>query len=131
MNPENLSLFLYQRTVVKKDKTKYTALKASFEDVTFDAYLTKAANEKLTALTITKNITFPMMLTVSDSMYFTKPKKFTNSNGEVKYKDLLIIKDFVSVEQAEFRKKASLHDLAEAIKAGRAEMDDEEIEEEE
>jgi hypothetical protein len=131
MNPETLSLFLYQRTVVKKDKTKYTALKASFEDVTFDAYLTKATNEKLTALMVTKNLTFPMTLTVSDSMYFTKPKKFMDSKGEQHYKDILIIKDFVSVEQAEFRKKASLHDLAEAIKAGRAEMDDEEIEEEE
>lgn len=131
MTPETLSLFLYQRTVVKKDKSKYTALKASFEDVTFDAYLTKATNEKLTALMVTKNLTFPMTLTVSDSMYFTKPKKFTDSKGEQHYKDILIIKDFVSVEQAEFRKKASLHDLAEAIKAGRAEMDDEEIEEEE
>ena len=131
MTPETLTLFLYQRTVVKKDKSKYTALKASFEDVTFDAYLTKATNEKLTALMVTKNLTYPMTLTVEDSMYFTKPKKFTDSKGEQHYKDILIIKDFVSVEQAEFRKKASLHDLAEAIKAGRAEMDDEEIEEEE
>lgn len=131
MKPEPLSLFLYQRTVVKKDKTKYTALKASFEEVTFDAYLTKATNEKLTALMVTKNLTYPMTLTVEDSMYFTKPKKFTDSKGEQHYKDILIIKDFVSVEQAEFRKKASLHDLAEAIKAGRAEMDDVEIEEEE
>lgn len=123
MKTENTTLFLYQRMVEKKDKSgKFPKDKASYEDVSFDANYTKACHEKLTADMLKNGIKFPITMTLTDDMYFTKPVKFVRNDNSEGVKSILIIKDYISIEQAEFRKGDSLHDLAEAIKAGRDAM---------
>ena len=123
MKHEKINLFIYQRMVMKKDKSgKFPKNKASYEDVSWDTNFTKECNEKLTKDMLKGNLKFPINLTLDDTQYFTKPETFVRNDGTKGTKQVLIIKDYDSITQAEFKPQKSLHEMADAIKAGRQAM---------
>lgn len=122
-NFETIDLFIYQRMVNKKDKSgKFPKDKCSFQDVSFDVHYAKACSEKLTADMLKNSIKFPIRMTLNDDQYFLKPQQFTRNDGTTDIKQIVIIKDYVSIVQDEFRKGTTLQEMAAAIKAGREAM---------
>lgn len=127
-NFETIDLFIYQRMVNKKDKSgKFPKDKCSYQDVSFDVHYSKACSDKLTADMLKNGIKFPIRMTLSDDQYFLKPQQFTRNDGTTDVKQIVIIKDYMSIVQDEFRKGTTLQEMAAAIKAGREAM--EEVEE--
>ena len=123
MNKEQITLFIYQRMVMKKDKSgKFPKTKASYEDVSWDTNFTKECSEKLAKDMLKANLEYPVSITLDQTQYFTKPENFVRNDGTKGTKQVLIIKDYAKVVQAEFKPQKSLHELADAIKAGREAM---------
>lgn len=74
----------------------------SYRHKTFDAVLSKDFRDKLTAEIVHRGLKYPIALTLEDSDYFLKAKKFTKSDGTPGSKTRITILNAQSIEQGKF-----------------------------
>ena len=117
-----IKLFIYTQKVTDardpKNVKTWDKYKASYQKHTFDIILTKDLHNRLDYELKQEKLVMPILMTLDDTQYFTKKRRYTRKDGTEAMKTVIVISDYVALEQTEFETK-TLDDIV-------AELDKEE-----
>lgn len=110
-----MQVLLYQQQIDdKKHGIKFMKDKVSYRHKTFDTIITKDTRTKLAMDMKNAKLEYPVLLEVSDDMYFTKLETYTRNDGTSGTKTKLVIKDYALIAQGAFESK-SLDEIVDEI----------------
>ena len=116
-----IKLFIYTQKVTDardpKNVKTWDKYKASYQNHTFDIILTKDLHNRLDYELKQEKLGMPILMTLDDTQYFTKKRRYTRKDGTEGMKTVIVISDYVALEQTEFETK-TLDDIV-------AELDEE------
>ena len=101
-----MKVLLFQTHVNdKKHGLEFDKDRVSYRHKNFDAVLSKAFRDELTATMIKKSLKYPLELELNTDDYFLKPKTYTKADGTKGVKTRITILSARSIEQGQFESK--------------------------
>lgn len=104
-----IKLFIYTQRVTDardpKNVKTWDKYKASYQKHTFDVILTKDLHNRFEYALKQQKLVMPILMTLDDTQYFTKKRHYTRKDGTDANKTVIVISDYMSLEQTEFENK--------------------------
>lgn len=104
-----IKLFIYTQKVTDardpKNVKTWDKYKASYQKHTFDVVFTKDLHRQLDYELKQEKLIMPILMTLDDTQYFTKKRRYTRKDGTEAMKTVIVISDYVALEQTEFENK--------------------------
>ena len=93
---------IYAKHFKGKDKDFTKTFARTEQGSVIECHFTKKADAELTV----SGLDWPVNMIIDESDYFIDTSKtYTDRNGEVKHKDILVIKSWQSITQGEFKNR--------------------------
>lgn len=108
----NYTVLVYTKIIKTKDGKNFPKYLLRLGEKVMDCNIETNTRKLLEGEALQKGIKVPFKITIDDTQYFIKSRKYTNKVGEIVEQDTIALLGYSSLEQGEFPKGKTLGEVA-------------------